>query len=172
MSCPAAGRRDTGPGGAAGIFLWDTATGKQSPVLPVNKTAPVSLAFGPGNRLVWSSADGRLHVCDTASGTDRHVLTLGSAGLRLYPIFRGDGLCCAGSNGAVYRFSLAALDDARAEEVLLVLLRDSRPGVAWKPSGPLTGTASLRPLPPWRNCSRGRHWHRKSVTRPSKPSSS
>ena len=115
--------------GPNGIFLWDTATGKQSHVLPVNKTAPVSLVFGPGNRLVWAGDDGRLHLCDVRSGTEKRVLPLGGEGLRLYPAFRGCGLSCAASNGAVYHFPLSVLDAARVEEVLGVLLSDSRPGV-------------------------------------------
>jgi serine/threonine-protein kinase len=115
--------------GPRGLFLWDVPSDRPSQVLPVGKTPPLALAFGPQGRLAWSSADGRLHLCDARSGTEKRVLSLGATGLRLYPVFRAGGLTCAGSNGVVYHFPLTALDTARTEDLLLPLLKDSRPAV-------------------------------------------
>ena len=116
--------RKLAAGGSGGIFVWDIASAERRQLAAKGKVKKPVLAFGPQDRLVWADGDGRLHLCDTRSGTEKKVLRLGVGGLRLYPEFRADGLAVAGSNGAVYHFPLSALDTARTEDVLLVLLRD------------------------------------------------
>jgi serine/threonine-protein kinase len=115
--------------GPQGLFLWDVNNDRPTHVLPVGTIPPLALAFGPQDRLAWAGVDGRLHLCDTRSGTEKRVLSLGAKGLRLHPVFRAGGLTCAGSNGAVYHFSLSALDSADPEDFLLPLLKNARSAI-------------------------------------------